>query len=239
MEIVGYNNKGDIVVEFKDINKTTVCTQYVNFVSGSIKNPYYPSVYGVGIIGNKYPRSVNCKNTKEYDTWIHMLQRCFDDKCKLKQPAYNNVSCYDEWLNYEVFYEWLHSQNNFNKWANGSRWALDKDIIIKNNKIYSPSTCCLIPQNVNCLFLRRNALRGELPIGVRKVGKKFQACCGNPLTGKSEYLGSYETPEKAFYVYKLHKENLIKQVAEIEYEAGNITKICYDAMMKYEIEITD
>lgn len=39
--------------------------------------------------------------------------------------------------------------------------------------------------------------------------------------------------------YKKHKEEIIKQVAEIGYKSGNITKQCYDAMMAYEVEITD
>ena len=37
----------------------------------------------------------------------------------------------------------------------------------------------------------------------------------------------------------VNKEDLIKQVAEIEYAKGNITKQCYNAMMNYEVEITD
>ena len=50
MKIVEYNKLNDIVVEFQDEYKTRVQTIYANFKSGSIKNPYYPSVYGVGII---------------------------------------------------------------------------------------------------------------------------------------------------------------------------------------------
>lgn len=61
----------------------------------------------------------------------------------------------------------------------------------------------------------------------------------NPFTNKFEYLGFYSTPEKAFYVYKAYKEKIIKQVAEFEYSKGNITEQCYEAMMKYEVEITD
>lgn len=35
------------------------------------------------------------------------------------------------------------------------------------------------------------------------------------------------------------KEDIIKRVAQIEYNKGNITKSCYDAMLNYEVEITD
>lgn len=239
MKIVEYNKTSDIVVEFQDDYKFRVKNTYTNFKRGNIKNPFYPSVYGVGITGNKYPRSINCKITREYDTWIHMLQRSFDDKCKEKQPSYENVSCCDEWLSYEKFYEWLHSQENFDKWYNGKRWALDKDIIVKRNKIYSSDTCSLVPQNVNCLFLKREADRGKYPIGVKEAEWGFEASCHNPFTNKNEELGCYATPEKAFDAYKKYKDTIIKKVAQIEFDKGNITEKCYKAMMQYEVEIDD
>lgn len=198
-------------------------------------------VYGVGISGNKYPISINNKNTKEYKAWGHVLERCYSEKYKEKHPTYKNVTCCDEWLYYPNFYEWLHSQENFEKWYNGERWAIDKDILNKNNNIYSSTTCCLVPHNVNGLFTKSNKIRGCLPIGVVEQNDKFLSFCKNYLISKKyhKYLGSYNSPEEAFLIYKTYKEDLIKQVAEIEYEAGNITKQCYDAMMNYEVEITD
>lgn len=133
----------------------------------------------------------------------------------------------------------MHSQPNFDKWYSGKRWAIDKDILVKGNKVYSPDVCCLVPQNVNCLFLKREAERGDYPIGVGYKNESFLASCHNPFTNRKEELGYYSTPEKAFYTYKDYKENLIKQVAQIEYDKGNITKECYDAMMNYKVEITD
>lgn len=239
MKIVECTNNTHIIIEFQDDYKFRVNTIYANFKSGSIKNPYYPSVNGVGIIGTKYPRSINCKNIKEYEAWKCILRRSYDDKVKGRQPTYNGVTCCNEWLNYENFYEWLHSQPNFDKWLNGKRWAIDKDIFIKRNKIYSPDTCCLVPQNVNCLFLKREAERGKYPIGVRDNGDGFVAVCRNPFLNRSVEIGCYSTPEKAFYAYKKYKEDIIKQVAQVEYDNGNITKECYEAMMSYEVEIDD
>lgn len=240
MKIIECKDKTNIVVEFQDKYKAKVNTQYVNFQRGIVKNPYFPSVYGIGIIGNKYIRSINCREIKEYEAWKCMLRRCYDNKTQSNQPTYKNVTCCKEWLNYENFYEWLHSQPNFDKWKNGKRWALDKDILNKGNKIYSPENCCLIPQNVNCLFLKREAERGKYPIGVSYVNNRgFLATCNNSITGERAELGYYSTPENAFNAYKVYKENIIKQVAEIEYEKGNITKQCYNAMLNYEVEIDD
>lgn len=38
---------------------------------------------------------------------------------------------------------------------------------------------------------------------------------------------------------KDYKEDLIKKIAEQEYKNGTIIKKCYEAMMSYNVEITD
>lgn len=239
MEIVEYRQYRDIIVEFQDENRAKVHTNYQCFLLGNVKNPYHPSIYGAGVIGNKYLVSVNCKAVKEYKTWSGVIQRCYDKKYQNEQSVYKDVTCCKEWLLYENFYEWLHNQSNFSKWCDGDLWAIDKDILVKGNKIYSPDTCCLVPLNVNTLFTKNNQCRGALPIGVSISGKYYRASCQNPLTNKCEKLGNYSTPEKAFQAYKNYKEDLIKQIAQIEYNNGNITEKCCDAMMKYQVEITD
>lgn len=61
----------------------------------------------------------------------------------------------------------------------------------------------------------------------------------NPKTGKfkGEYLGTYDTQEKAFEIYKYYKEKNIKVVAD--YFKSQIPTILYDALYEYEVEITD
>lgn len=239
MKIVEYNNYNNIVIEFQDKYKSRINTTYKHFINGNIKNPYYPSVYGVGIVGDKYFNWVNKKATKEYESWKQMLRRCYDKKLKEQYPTYRNVACCKEWLLFENFYEWLHSQENFNKWYDGDRCEVDKDILVKGNKIYSPETCCLVPHSINTLFTRHDIGKWQLPNGITKNSKGFCVRCNNPLTGTREYLGTYRTIEESFSVYKHYKENIIKQVAQIEFDRGNITKRCYMAMMNYKVEITD
>lgn len=239
MKIIKYNNSMDIIIEFQDRYKAKIKTQYSHFLSGEIKNPYYKSVFGIGMVGNKYPKSINGKITKEYNTWSGMLRRCFDSKCKKEHPTYQNAICCDEWLLFENFYEWLHKQKNFDKWVSLDKSAIDKDILVKGNKIYSPETCCLVPMIINNLFIKSDASRNDLPIGVSKRNNGFLARCNNPITNKRVCLGTYLTIEEAFLSYKQYKENLIKQVAKEEYDKGNIIKQCYNAMLNYTVEITD
>ena len=53
------------------------------------------------------------------------------------------------------------------------------------------------------------------------------------------YLGSYNTKEEAFKVYKKYKEKLLKKIATEEYEKHYITEQCYNSLMAYRVEITD
>lgn len=191
---------------------------------------------GVGIVGNKYQSRINYEITREYALWSFILYRCYQDKRAL---SYKDVIVCDEWLYYENFYEWLHSQENFDKWISSERksWDIDKDILVKGNKIYSPETCCLVPKRVNELFIKRTDYRGNLPIGVIWSKNKFIAQCHN--NNQQIYLGSYNTDKEAFMAYKECKEAIIKQIAQEEYNKGNITKKCYEAMISYQVEITD
>jgi hypothetical protein len=109
--------------------------------------------------------------------------------------------------------------------------AIDKDILIKGNKIYSPETCIFVSRKINSLFVKCNKSRGQSPIGVCKHGKKYYVRCS------SMGIGSFKTIEEAFNAYKQYKEDYIKQVAD-EYK-NKIPKKLYDALYKYEVEITD
>lgn len=240
MKCIEYNGYYNVVIEFQDEFKYRTKINWGEFNKGEIRNPYFKQIFGVGMTGIKYPVKINNKNTKEYSTWYNMLRRCFDKKVKERNSTYKDVTCCKEWLLFENFYEWLHSQENFDKWINLNRSDIDKDILIKGNKIYSPDTCCLVPHNINGLFCKSNATRGNLPIGVRlNKNKSYTAECCINNNNSQKFLGDYDTPEEAFYVYKEFKENLIKQIAQEEYNKGNITKKCYDAMMNYQVEITD
>ena len=242
MKIVKYNNANDIVVEFQDKYGGTVHTNYTSFKNNSVKNPFHPCVFGVRMIGDKYPAKIGERHTKEYKAWRSMIIRSYDDKYKNAHPTYANVYVCDEWLLYSNFYEWLHLQQNFDKWYREEQWNVDKDILKKGNKIYSPDTCVLVPNNVNKLFTNHESARGKCPVGVTydKKWGKYIASCNNPFSPKGySYFGGYCSKEDAFNAYKNGKEKIIKMVAEEEFNKGNITKECHDAMLKYKIEITD
>ena len=234
MTIVRYGNKNDIDVQFED-GTIVEHKQYNDFKNGKVKNPYFPSFYGVGFIGNgKFkPFDENGKATKCYKAWHNMLKRCYDHKFHEKEPTYKGCSVCEEWHNFQVFAEWYYS--HFYELEN-EIMNLDKDILCKGNKIYSPDTCIYVPQRINKLFIKCDKVRGEYPLGVSKHGNKFKAWVSKG-NGKPITLGTYPTPNEAFLAYKIAKEKYIREVAE-EYK-GKIPFKLYEALMNYEVEIDD
>jgi hypothetical protein len=233
MEVVKYKNAGDIWVKFEKGNP--IHTTWDCFKIGEVKNPYDKSIYGLGYIGEgNYKPKINCKDTIQYQTWRAMIQRCYDEDFLKKHPTYRNCAVIEEWHNYQKFAQWFDD----NYYDMGEKMHLDKDILIKSNKLYSPETCVFVPQRVNVLFVRNDSIRGNLPIGVHleKQTKKYKAQC-KINKGKIKNLGRYNTVEEAFLVYKAFKEKYIKEVAN-EYK-NNIPNKLYNAMINYIVEITD
>jgi hypothetical protein len=239
MIIIEYRKYLDIDVYFPEYDWTAKNKTYNNFKKGAISCPYEKTVCDVGYIGEgDYKVSENSKHTKGYKAWHRMLQRCYYDKFHERNPTYIGCKVCDEWLNFQNFAEWY--EKNYYE-VEGETMCLDKDILVKHNKIYSTDTCIYVPQTINLLFTKNNSKRGESVIGTTPFKGKYVVQCHliNPKTGKSkyEYLGRYDTQEKGFEVYKYYKEKNIKEVAD--YFKNLIPKRLYDGMYSYEVEITD
>ena len=202
--------------------------------NGNVKDPYSPSVYSIGIVGTKYPSTINGVLTKEYDLWQNMLRRCYSDKYQKKQPTYEGCQVSENFKSYEYFYEWCHNQIGFDS----EGWQLDKDLLVKGNKVYSECSCVFLPNEINLLLTKRTASRGEYLIGVcwHKRDKVFTAQV-NKNKGKSEHLGYFNTELEAFKAYKIAKESFIKEQAEKWKD--KIDERAYNALMNYEVSIDD
>jgi len=194
-------------------------------------------VCGIGINDGKRVASIEGKSVKEYTLWQDMLLRCtakYWNKC----PSYNGVSCSENFKVFSYFYDWCNRQAGFkNKDSNNKSWQLDKDVLVKSNKVYSEDVCVFIPQQINTLLVKRNASRGDYPLGVHwsVAASKYSASCS--IGEGSQHLGCFQTQEEAFQVYKTFKEAYIKQVAN-EYRT-QLDPRAYQALLNYTVEITD
>ncbi|HFD2033394.1 TPA: hypothetical protein ACF2DD_001971 [Clostridium perfringens] len=238
-EIVEYRNVTDLIVRFIKSGELVKC-KYQHFKNGNIKSHFTPSVYGVGIVGLGDTTDTKGEMLKSYRTWQSMLQRRYSGELHKKNPTYIGCSVCEDWKYYKNFKEWY--DENYYEISN-QRMALDKDILNKENKIYSPNTCVFVPQNINSLFTKRQAYRGVLPIGIswRGQNQKYLAGCNvfdiESDKYKKKHLGLYNTLEEAFNTYKKVKEENIKLVAD--YYKNQIPKKLYDAMCRYEVSIND
>ena len=236
-KILKYNDAKDVEIQFVNTGFET-SAQLTNLRNGNVKDRLTPSVYGVGELGTKYPTKVNGVLTKEYELWHSMLRRCYSDSSKKKCPTYIGCEVSAKFKSFEYFYEWCNKQIGFYNQGNENPFHLDKDLLIKGNKVYSESTCVFLPQEINSLLTKRTSLRGNHLIGVYwdKTHKAFIALV-NKNKGKQAYLGLFNTEIEAFKAYKRAKEAFVKEQAEKW--KGKIDERAYEALMKYEVNIDD
>ena len=228
VEDLGWDN---IIVRFDSGYVTKA--QRSDILRGKVRDRLFRSVCGVGYHGVGKYDWVSHKIV--YQTWVDMLKRVYVGK--KSRTSYLNVSVCEGWHNFQNFAEWCYSQEFFDvKDKNGKRYEIDKDILVKGNKVYSPKTCCFVPSEINCLFIRNERFRGNLPIGVTKSKGSFIARLSKGF-GNRVYLGSFKTETEAFLAYKKAKEVYLKELAE-DWK-GKIDDKVYDALIRYQVSIDD
>lgn len=229
IEIVEYINNKNCTIQFEDMSIFNNL-QYGHIIRGKVKNPSHRSVYRTGFIGiGKYNYK---KSSKIYRIWSGLLERGYCSKFKEKYFTYKYVTVCEEWHNFQNFAKWF--EENYNP-ETMEGWHLDKDIIVKGNKVYSPETCCFVPQEINLLFTKCNSKRGLCSIGVCKVDDKFKSSVSK--NNKTTNIGFFNTPEEAFQSYKTAKEKEIKRVAD-KWKPF-ITPETHQAMYNYQVAISD
>ena len=133
-----------------------------------------------------------------------MFKRCYSKHYLEKQPSYKGCMVCEEWKTFSVFEEWF--DKNYYTIEN-EIMCIDKDILFKGNKIYSPETCIFVPKSINSMFVSGKAKRGSLPIGVSYDSEsgKYQAYYTE--NSKHKRIGRYDDPEDAFIAYKEKRES--------------------------------
>lgn len=158
--ILSRNNYCDIKIRFiKTGHERSAMSHHIK--NGAVKDPYFPSVHGVGYYGvGKYKAFItkSKKSTKQYKTWIGMLERCYSEKLHKKHPTYIGCTVCDEWLNFQNFAEWFDEN-----YIEGL--SLDKDIKINGNKKYSPYTCLFVSREDNSIKANAKTKKMTSPNG--------------------------------------------------------------------------
>ena len=224
--VVNYTNYDDVTVKFVETGYETK-TRIGNLKLGKVKDYLHPSIYGKGILGEGFKQSDS--QSYSFQLWKNMLKRCYSEVSFKKSPSYEQCLTSETFNDYQQFKTWCNSHLGFGN----TGWELDKDILVKGNKVYSEDTCCFVPKEINLLLVKHDKGRGDYLLGVdyHKNRKQFRARCSD------KHLGWFNTELEAFYVYKEAKETYIKEVANKWKD--QIDPRVYDALIKYEVEITD
>lgn len=144
-----------------------------------------------------------------YRTWKEVLRRCLSDSHKQNHPTYLGVSACEEWRMFSAFRAWMVQQDYAGK-------HIDKDLLVKGNRVYSPDLCVFIPQALNNFIGVRSDRRGIWPLGVNfdSSNGMLRAQCSNPFTGKKENLGLFHDPDEAHEAWRKRKHELACVYAE-------------------------
>jgi len=190
-----------------------------------------PTNQGVGRVDVPFQIRIKGKLLWQYEIWSDMLKRSYSVVTKNKQPTYKQVDCCQEWLSFACFLEWVNAQVAYQGKPEGKH--LDKDILAKGNKLYSPDFCRFVPQQINKLLNDYAKRRGQWPRGVTFVKKqgKFRARVNS--FGEAVQLGSFDCPEKAYQAYVIAKEAQVK-LAALHYQAELKPEV-FQALMSWRV----
>lgn len=193
---------------------------------GNIKDQTQPTVYGVGVVGKNFDKGESHSLT--YNTWNGMLQRCYDPKLKQRRKTYEGCFVDTVFLDYEYFKEWCNKQIGFNK----KGFALDKDILIKGNKLYSEDTCCFVPTEINSMIAGLSS-KGDKVTGIYQNCKNGNWYLNTDYQNGHKKRGVFSDLKEAELEYlKLKTEN-IKSVAE-KWKSQIDIRV-YNALINWEV----
>lgn len=201
--------------------------------NGTVKDYLKPEVWGVGYnsLGRLRGISGNHKLKRARNLWNKMLERCYSEVKLLANPTYRGCSVCVEWHDFANYWEWYDRvcdtevKNTFH---------VDKDLVFKGNKVYSPTTCYLVPRLINNLLPSLQSTKEtSLPVGVHyhKSHGSYQAYCNN-FKQERVSLGFHNTPEGAYRAYKKFKKGVLVECANHYKEY--IHKDLYDTLTNYE-----
>lgn len=167
-------------------------------------------VCGVGINDLAYSGGNN-RLCPFYQTWAHMMKRCYSEDQQRKRPTYIGCTVSSEWIYFSNFKDWMQRQT----WLGNE---LDKDVLVPGNKLYSPDTCVFISAALNCFLTERGRARGDYPLGVQRIKGKdvYRSRCWNPFIGKRELVGDFKDPDSAHAAWRARKHQHACRYADMQ-----------------------
>lgn len=230
-EVICYKNSKNVSIRFLDDVGYIKSVGAKDLREGNFKNPFHPSVYGFGSTGVV---TEDIKNHPLYkkacSCWRSAIERSYSKKWHKKFPTYQDCTVCEEWLLFTNFFHWFISE----KGSDIKDFQLDKDLLFRGNRVYSPETCCLVPCILNNVILDNESSKGKYKKGVTfdKRTCVFQAKIS--VRNKNKTLGVYKDEDSAHKVYLAYKKQVILDLAE-EWKSL-IREDVYKALINWELK---
>tara|TARA_R110000851_G_scaffold85210_4_gene185429 strand:- start:873 stop:1259 length:387 start_codon:yes stop_codon:yes gene_type:complete len=96
---------------------------------------------------------------------------------------------------------------------------LDKDLLVADNKQYSPSTCVLIHGKINTFISTEREGFSPNATGAFLVeaSGKYLSTISNPITNLPRFLGTFSTEKEAHEVWREAKHGFACELVNSEY----------------------
>ena len=171
---------------------------------------YHEATYVVG----KRKRKIKWQ-CPHYVKWASMLHRCYSKEEHIRLPKYKNCTVCPEWFTFSNFRRWSIEQGMEEQ---HTKLHLDKDLLHKDNNVYSPEMCCYLEPKINNFLLEADKNRGDYKIGasIRKNGRFKSRCC-DPFKDKQEHIADFSSEEEAHHAWKERKHEYACLLADSEY----------------------
>lgn len=203
-KIISNINSRNIKIQFLDSGSLTI-SQSSHVRRGNVKDYYYPTVLGVGYIGEGIYKLSSPIGRK----WNSMLTRCYSKDYHKEKPTYTSCEVSEEWQDLQEFGKWYEETYP----NDGEDYELDKDFKILGNKLYSSHTCVWLPRKINSFFIRCN----NPSAGVNFRNGKYIARVSSYSLGGSPWinLGSFDTKDQALFAYKRGKTKVASELINL------------------------
>ena len=169
---------------------------------------------------------------QKYSRWYNMNSRCYRECYHRTHPGtiYPECEVCEDWrIKKESFYDWLDKEYYT---VGGEQMDIDKDILKKGNRLYSPETCLVVPHTINVLW-------AMLPASYPTFNEERQQWEADAEFFPTPYSQKkyFDDLEEAWDYMAGIKYAHIKEVAEL-YKDEMPEKI-YQAMLAYRIDQED
>ena len=195
--------------------KYTLIVRKDKILIGDFKDPYFPSVFDIGYLGNLEGTKMdsNGRRVKYYRKWQDIFQRVIGHRYNngTRNHTYEGVSIDERWHCFRNFYDWCENTaiSNYHE-----GFELDKDLF--NSKTYGPDTAIFLPRYLNVLLKSNRNSKLSPGVTMNKnsgYDKVYYMSAISLNEGKNTWLSLSHNELDAYSIYFIIK----KLTLEINY----------------------